>query len=116
MDKTAEVMSDKVKTHINSVKEDNFIQDLPDNAFTKHLKNIAKGAVFDYAPNVLQRDAKKKPEQSNATTEYQAPHMSSFIAPSSAIASSPIVRRVITESPQKKNYNNNKYSKKTKGK
>ena len=23
----------------------NFIQDLPDNAFTKHLKNIAKGAI-----------------------------------------------------------------------
>ena len=31
----------------------NFIQGLPDNAFTKHLKNIAKASVFDYSTNVF---------------------------------------------------------------
>ena len=71
----------------------NFIQDLPDNAFTKHLKNIAKGAVFDYGQNKVEKDPEKKPEQTNSLTEFQAPRMSSFTAPSSAVTSSPIIRR-----------------------
>ena len=101
----------------------NFIQDLPDNAFTKHLKNVAKGSVFDYSTNTLQREAERRPEQSNASTEYQAPRMSNFVAPSSAVASPSIVRPV-TKSPQtkhynnknNKNYNNKNSSKKSKGK
>ena len=102
----------------------NFIQGLPDNAFTKHLKNIAKASVFDYSTNVTERGAERKPEQSNASTEYQAPRMSNFVAPSSAVASPSIVRPV-TKSPQtkhysnknnNKNYNNKNSSKKSKGK
>ena len=95
----------------------NFIQGLPDNAFTKHLKNI-----FDYSTNTIQKDAERKPEQTNASTEYQAPRMSNFVAPSSAVASPSIVRPV-TKSPQtkhyknnNKNYNNKNYSKKSNGK
>ena len=121
----------------------NFIQDLPDNAFTKHLKNIAKGAVFDYgqvstrsnksvreeqrsqgrSPNKVPRgskeavpkDPEKKPEQTNAATEYQAPRMSSFITPSSAVSSpTTVVRRtIVKQMPLKKNA---KGKKKTKGK
>ena len=100
----------------------NFIQGLPDNAFTKHLKNIAKGSVFDYSTNSMQQGAERKPEQSNASTEYQAPRMSNFVAPSSAVASPSIIKRPTTKSPQTKNYNNNKNynnknsSKKSKGK
>ena len=71
----------------------NFIQGLPDNAFTKHLKNVAKGAVFDYGQNKVEKDPEKKPEQTNASTEFQAPRMSSFMTPSSAVTSSPIIRR-----------------------
>ena len=71
----------------------NFIQGLPDNAFTKHLKNVAKGAVFDYGQNKVEKDPEKKPEQTNASTEFQAPRMSSFTTPSSAVTSSPIIRR-----------------------
>ena len=99
----------------------NFIQGLPDNAFTKHLKNVAKASVFDYSTNVTQQGAERKPEQSNASTEYQAPRMSNFVAPSSAVASPSIIKRPVTKSPQtknyNKNYNNNKNSsKKSKGK
>ena len=98
----------------------NFIQGLPDNAFTKHLKNVAKGSVFDYSTNVMQKEAERKPEQSNASTEYQAPRMSNFVAPSSAVASPQIVKRPATKSPQtknyNKNYNNKNSSKKSKGK
>ena len=102
----------------------NFIQGLPDNAFTKHLKNVAKGSVFDYSTNVTQREAERKPEQSNASTEYQAPRISTSVAPSSAVASPQIVRRPATKSPQtkhynknnNKNYNNKNYSKKSNGK
>ena len=101
----------------------NFIQGLPDNAFTKHLKNIAKASVFDYSTNTIQKEAERKPEQTNASTEYQAPRMSNFVAPSSAVASPSIVRPV-TKSPQtknynknnNKNYNNKNSSKKSKGK
>ena len=83
----------------------NFIQGLPDNAFTKHLKNIAKGAVFDYGQNVIQNDPDKEPEQTNAHTEYKSPPvmsnfmprppMSNFmITPSSAVSSpTTVVRR-----------------------
>ena len=78
----------------------NFIQGLPDNAFTKHLKNVAKGAVFDYGQNKVEKDPEKKPEQTNASTEFQAPRMSSFTTPSSAVTSSPIIRRAITHVPQ----------------
>ena len=94
----------------------NFIQGLPDNVFTKHLKNIAKGTVFDYPTNVTQREAERKPEQSNTSTEYQAPRMSTSIAPSSAVASPSIVKRPVTKSPQTKHYNNKNYSKKSNGK
>ena len=113
----------------------NFIQDLPDNAFTKHLKNIAKGAMFDYgqdsvrskesvreeqrsqgrSPNKVPRgsvrskeavpkDPEKKPEQTNAATEYQAPRMSSFTTPSSAVSSpTTVVRRtILKQMPLKK--------------
>ena len=73
----------------------NFIQGLPDNAFTKHLKNVAKGAVFDYGQNKVEKDPEKKPEQTNSLTEFQAPRMSSFTTPSSAVTSSPIIRRAI---------------------
>ena len=78
----------------------NFIQGLPDNAFTKHLKNVAKGAVFDYGQNKVEKDPEKKPEQTNASTEFQAPRMSSFITPSSAVTSSPVIRRAIAHVPQ----------------
>ena len=102
----------------------NFIQGLPDNAFTKHLKNVAKASVFDYSTNTIQKDAERKPEQTNASTEYQAPRMSNFVAPSSAVASPLIVKRPTTKSPQtknynknnNKNYNNKNSSKKSKGK
>ena len=97
----------------------NLIQSLPDNGWTKHLKNIAKGAVFDYGqydngPYSVHKDPEKKPEQTNAHTEYQAPRMSSFITPSSA-ASSPttVVRRtIVKQMPLKKKSN----GKKAKGK
>ena len=109
----------------------NFIQDLPDNAFTKHLKNIAKGAVFDYgqvstrskesvrdkvhrgSKEAVPKDPEKKPEQTNAATEYQAPRMSSFTTPTSAVSSPTIVRRtIVKQMPLKKKSN----GKKTKGK
>ena len=87
----------------------NFIQDLPDNAFTKHLKNIAKGAVFDYgqvstrSKEAVPKDPEKKPEQTNAATEYQAPRMSSFTTPTSAVSSPTIVRRtIVKQMPLKK--------------
>ena len=83
---------------------------------------IAKASVFDYSTNTIQKDAERKPEQTNASTEYQAPRMSNFVAPSSAVASPSIVRPV-TKSPQtkhyknnNKNYNNKNYSKKSNGK
>ena len=113
----------------------NFIQDLPDNAFTKHLKNIAKGAMFDYGQDSVRskesvrdkvprgsvrskeavpKDPEKKPEQTNAATEYQAPRMSSFTTPSSAVSSPIIVRRtIVKQMPLKKKA---KGKKKTKGK
>ena len=94
----------------------NFIQGLPDNAFTKHLKNISKASVFDYSTNTMQREAERKPEQTNASTEYQAPRMSNFVAPSSAVASPSIIKRHVTKSPQTKNYNNKNSSKKSNGK
>ena len=102
----------------------NFIQGLPDNAFTKHLKNISKASVFDYSTNTIQKDAERKPEQTNASTEYQAPRMSNFVAPSSAVASPSIIKRPVTKSPQtkhynknnNKNYNNKNSSKKSTGK
>ena len=116
----------------------NFIQDLPDNAFTKHLKNIAKGAVFDYGQvstrsnksvrdkvpqGSVPKDPEKKPEQTNAATEYQAPRMSSFINPSSAVSpptiaarrldqGSVIRRTIVKQMPLKKKAK----GKKTKGK
>ena len=83
----------------------NLIQDLPDNVFTKHLKNVAKGTAFDYGQTVIQKDPEKKPEQTNAHTEYQSPpvmsnfmprpSMSNFmITPSSAVSSpTTVVRR-----------------------
>ena len=94
----------------------NFIQGLPDNAFTKHLKNISKASVFDYSTNVTQGGAERKPEQSNASTEYQAPRMSNFVAPSSAVASPSIIKRPTTKSPQTKNYNNKNYNNKSSSK
>ena len=96
----------------------NLIQSLPDNGWTKHLKNIAKGAVFDYGqydngPYSVHKDPEKKPEQTNAHTEYQAPRMSSFITPSSAVSSPTIVRRtIVKQMPLKKKAK----GKKTKGK
>ena len=72
----------------------NYIQSLPDNAFTKQLKNISKGAIFDYNSNNTQysnnsnntqhADTKKEfveknPTQTNALTEYQSPRMSNYI-------------------------------------
>ena len=72
----------------------NYIQSLPDNTFTKQLKNISKGAMFDYNSNNTQynnnsnntqyTDTKKEfveknPSQTNALTEYQSPRMSNFI-------------------------------------
>ena len=124
----------------------NFIQDLPDNAFTKHLKNIAKGAMFDYGQvstrsnksvrdkvpqgsvrdkvprgfkEAVPKDPEKKPEQTNAATEYQAPRMSSFTTPSSAVSSPIIVRRtIVKQMPLKKKAKGKKAKgkKKTKGK
>ena len=94
----------------------NFIQGLPDNAFTKHLKNISKASVFDYSTNTIQKDAERKPEQTNASTEYQAPRMSNFVVPSSAVASPSIIKRHVTKSPQTKHYNNKNSSKKSNGK
>ena len=85
----------------------NYIQSLPDNTFTKQLKNISKGAMFDYNSNNTQynnnsnnnsnntqnnnnsnntqyTDTKKEfveknPSQTNALTEYQSPRMSNYI-------------------------------------
>ena len=98
----------------------NFIQGLPDNAFTKHLKNIAKGAVFDYGQDSVPKDPEKKSEQTNAHTEYQAPRMSSFITPSSAVSSpTTVVRRtIVKQMPLKKNAKGKKAKgkKKSKGK
>ena len=100
----------------------NFIQGLPDNAFTKHLKNVAKGAVFDYGQNKVEKDPEKKPEQTNSLTEFQAPRMSSFTTPSSAVTSSPIIRRAVNSveltkriKPKKSKGKKSK-GKKTKGK
>ena len=117
----------------------NFIQGLPDNTFTKQLKNIAKGAVFDYGQDSVKKEQRsqgqspnkvsqgsvrskeavpnnpeKKPEQTNAHTEYQAPRMSSFTTPSSAVSSpTTVVRRtIVKQMPLKKSTN----GKKTKGK
>ena len=116
------------------------IQDLPDNAFTKHLKNIAKGAMFDYGQDSVRskesvrdkvprgsvrskeavpKDPEKKPEQTNAATEYQAPRMSSFTTPSSAISPPTIIRRtIVKQMPLKKRAKGKKAKgkKKTKGK
>ena len=49
--------------------------------------------MFDYGQNKVEKDPEKKPEQTNASTEFQAPRMSSFTTPSSAVTSSPIIRR-----------------------
>ena len=96
----------------------NFIQGLPDNAFTKHLKNIAKGAVFDYGQDTTPKDPDKKPEQSNAYTEYQAPRMSSFTTPSSAVSSpTTVVRRtIVKQMPLKKSTKGKKAKGKKKAK
>ena len=88
----------------------NLIKSLPDNGWTKHLKNVAKGAVFDYGQYdngqySVHKDPEKKPEQTNAHTEYKSPPvmsnfmprppMSNFmITPSSAVSSpTTVVRR-----------------------
>ena len=96
----------------------NFIQGLPDNAFTKHLKNIAKGAVFDYGQDTTPKDPEKKSEQTNAHTEYQAPRMSSFTTPSSAVSSpTTVVRRtIVKQMPLKKSTKGKKAKGKKKAK
>lgn len=70
---------------INGAKD--LIENLPDNEWTKHLKNIAKGAAFDYS--------QKEPEQTNAPTEFRAPPLHRLTPPSSASPPSPIVRRAV---------------------
>lgn len=89
-----------------------YIQSLPDNEWTKHLKNIAKGAMFDYGQqntsktkrkrntsktnaeqNTSQTNTEKDASQTNAQTEYQAPKMSSFILPSTGVSSPNTVYR-----------------------
>ena len=75
----------------------NLIQNLPDNILTRQLKNMAKGAVFDYR----QGEPEKKPEQSNGLTEYQVPRISSFAFPSSPVSSSNIIRRPVKQKPPK---------------
>ena len=47
-----------------------------------------------------QKQQKLKPEQTNSLTEFQAPRMSSFTTPSSAVTSSPVIRRAIAHVPQ----------------
>ena len=104
---------------------------IPDNAFTKHLKNIAKGAVFDYGQvstrsnksvrdkvpqGSVPKDPEKKPEQTNAATEYQAPRMSSFTTPSNAVSSPTIIRRTIVKQMPLKKKAKGKKGKKAKGK
>ena len=70
------------------IEGNKLIQSLPDNSFTKHLKNVAKGAVLDYSSS-------DKPEQANALVEYQAPPLRRLTPPSSASPPSPIVRRAV---------------------
>ena len=79
----------------------NIIQNLPDNILTRQLKNMAKGAVFDYGPNNVQKHPEKEASQTNAHTEYQSPPvMSNFVSPSSAVSSSNIIRRTVRKKPQ----------------
>ena len=68
------------------IEGNKLIQSLPDNSFTKHLKNVAKGAVLDYSSS-------DKPEQANALVEYQAPRLAYYAPPSSPVSSSTVVRR-----------------------
>ena len=79
-----------------------YIQSLPDNEWTKHLKNIAKGAMFDYGQqNTSQTNTEKDASQTNAQTEYQAPKMSSFTLPSTDVSSPNIVKRDIRNNAKK---------------
>ena len=62
------------------------IQELPDNAFTKHLKNFSKAAAFDFSSGGGGEQTKPEVEmnnnQTNASTEYKSvlPVMSHFVS------------------------------------
>ena len=114
------------------------IQSLPDNSFTKHLKNISKAAAFDFSSDggessnaqtgggTFKNKDKTKPKvemnnnQSNGLTEYKSliPVMSHFISSSgqTPILSVPRSNKKSSLTKRRKNLRKKTTSKKTKGK
>ena len=100
------------------------IQSLPDNAFTKHLKNISKSTAFDFGPSeqfvykpeysasnaitgggtYRNRDPGKpqvhiRNSQTNAQAEYKSVLPSHFVQPSSGSTHSPMYYRAPQGTP-----------------